>query len=297
MFDLIEEKNLPANWDSYSLEERLQYLNRQEAAKQIRTFDYPLDSSKLSRKNPTVNDKYIFLIKVFFAIREECHRGNLGTTSKGQLKELKSIEKFEKVFMLRFTNCRPQFFSFKKAAELTGLTLEDINNIKAKPDGKYEGIRFDITDFFNLIEETTKADWEQDIYSATLFDSDLERLLYRDFFYQDKIMQLKQHYCFRKLCTYENERTNPNKIEYAELTSEGKQLPACNLPAWYIHFRHGTFDELKRKEQLVAFFNNYDDRYDSNVEYQIEPATEEQIKVHQSWKNNKQVIKENLNGK
>jgi len=297
MFDLIEEeKNLPANWDSYTLEEKLQYLDKQEAAKQVRTFDYPLDSSKLSRKNPTVNDKYIFLIKVFFAVREECHRGNLGTTSKGKLKELKSIEKFEKVFMLRFTNCRPQFFSFKKAAELTGLTLENINNIKAKPDSKYEGIRFDITDFFNLIEETTKADWEQDIYSATLFDSDLERLLYIDVFYQDKIMQLKDHYCFRKLCTYENERTNPNKVEYAELTLKDKQLPACNLsacnlPAWYIHFRYGTFDELKRKEQLVAFFNNYDDKYDSNVEYIVEPATKEQIDVHRSWKNNKQVRK------
>jgi hypothetical protein len=286
MFDTIES-TLPANWDSYTLEERLQYLDRQEASKQVRTFDYPLDNSKLSRKNPTVNDKYINLIKAFFAIREECHRGNLGTTSKSQLKELKSIEKFEKVFMLRFTNCRPQFYSFKKAAELTGLALEDINNIKAKPNGNYEGIRFDITDFFKLIEETTKTDWEQDIYSATLFDSDLERLLYRDVFYQDKMMQLKEHYCFRKLCTYENERTNPNKVEYAELTSEDK-----SLPDWYIHFRYGTFDELKRKEQLVAFFNNYDDRYDSNVDYQVESATQEQIEVHKSWKN-----KERTHGK
>lgn len=248
-----------------------------------KSFDHPLDSNKLSRKNPTVNDKYITLLKVFFAIREGCHKGNLGTNSKGKLKDLKSIEKFEKVFMLRFTNCRPQFYSFKKAAELTGLTVEDMHKIEAKPtydelgNKKYQGIRFDITDFFSLIEEPTKADWEQDIYATTLFTTKEESLIYRDIFYQDKMMQLKEHYCIRRLFTYESERVNPSSIDYAELTPEGKLLPD-----WFVHFKQDTFKTLKRKEQLVAFFNNYDERYDSTVDYQVGKPTQEAITIHLS---------------
>ena len=279
MFEVIETNTLPDNWDNYTLEERLRYIDKEEAKKEVRTFDFPLSNSKISRKNPTVNNKYINLIKIFFAIKEECNKGNLGLTSKDKVKELKSIEKYEKVFMLRFTNSRPQFFSFKKAAELTGLSLEDINNIRAKLNNKYEGIRFDISDFYNLIEEDTKSKWEKEIELNTLFDSELEKVIYRDIFYLNKIMELKEHYCFRKLCTYEDERNNVNKIEYAELTPKGKPLPDL-----YIHFREGTFYELKRKEQLVAFFNNYDDKYDSTLYYEIELASHEQIEVHRNWK-------------
>lgn len=331
----------PDNWQELTKKELQKY---EQSLHFDKSFDHPLDRNKLSKKNPTVNDKYITLLKVFFAIREECHKGNLGTNSKGELKNLKSIEKFEKVFMLRFTNCRPQFYSFKKAAELTGFTVEDMQNIRAKEDifSKYsqerkqlqfteldilvelshnttkeklqtnqenllmlsqkipsqvvtnllnytnkfikeyfkysqptEGIRFDITDFFNLVEENTKADWEQDIYSATLFDNTEEKAIYRDIFYQDKMMQLKEHYCFRRLFTYENDRTNPTEVEYAQLTTEGKQLPD-----WFVHFKQNTFQTLKRKEQLVAFFNNYDEKYDANVDYQIEKPTQEAIEIH-----------------
>jgi hypothetical protein len=328
-----------------------------------KSFDHPVVSNKVNRNNSTVNDKYIFLIKVFFAVREECFKGNFGITTKGELKQLQSIEKFEKVFMLRFTNSRPQFYSFKKAVELTGLTLEDINNIRAKEDifNKYnslrstlfsvseivdlilpeisyktpkeqlqaskeslysylrlakdnleatttantliellskfinnyygysqegnEGIRFDINSFFELIENSTKEDWDKEIEGLTLFSTNEESKVMADMFYQEKMMELKEHYAFRKLCTYESQRLNPSNIDYANLTTEGKLLPD-----WYVHFKQNTYFTLLRKEQLVAFFNNYDDRYNNlpaDYKFTLEPATQETINAHKSWTNRK----------
>lgn len=321
-----------------------------------KSFDHPVVENKVSRKNPTVNNKYINLLKVFFAIREECHKGNLGINTKGELKQLQSIEKFEKVFMLRFTNSRPQFYSFKKAAELTELTLEDINNIRAKeniftqysilrstlfpvseivdlilPEISYktpkeqlqsskeslysylslisnnqqaintanqlidllnkfiknyyiysqegnEGIQFNINSFFELIEESTKKNWSKELEGLTLFSTTEETNIVTDMFYQEKMMELKDHFAFRKLFTYESERKKTNKIDYAELTSEDKILPD-----WYVHFKQDTFKYLKRKEQLVAFLNNYDDRYSqlpTNYQFNLQAASQEAINIH-----------------
>ena len=321
-----------------------------------KSFDHPLNQTKLSRKNPTVNDKYITLLKVFFTIREECHKGNLGTTTKGELKQLQSIEKFEKVFMLRFSNSRPQFYSFKKAAELTGLTLEDINNIRAKEDifnqynnlrptlfpvseivdlilpeisyktpkeqlqsskesldsylklakdnleaittantliellSKFiknyygysqegnEGIRFDINSFFDLLEDSTKESWNKELEGLTLFSTTEETNIVTDMFYLEKIMELKEHYAFRRFFTYESERKKVDKVEYAELTPSDKVLPD-----WYVYFKQDTFKCLKRKEQLVAFLNNYDDRYSelsTDYKFDLPAASQEAINVH-----------------
>jgi hypothetical protein len=321
-----------------------------------KSFDHPLDETKLSRRNPTVNDKYITLLKVFFAIREECHKGNLGTNTKGELKQLQSIEKFEKVFMLRFTNSRPQFYSFKKAVELTGLTLENINNIRAKEDifnqynnlrptlfpvteivdlilpeisyktpneqlqsskeslysylklakdnleatttantlinllSKFiknyygysqegnEGIRFDINSFFELIEDSTKESWGKELEGLTLFSTTEETNIVTDMFYQEKMMELKEHYAFRKLFTYESERKRTDKVDYAELPPVNKVLPD-----WYVYFKQDTFKHLKRKEQLVAFLNNYDDRYSelpTDYQFNLPAASKEAINVH-----------------
>lgn len=321
-----------------------------------KSFDNPVVENKVSRKNPTVNNKYINLLKVFFTIREECHKGNLGINTKGELKQLQSIEKFEKVFMLRFTNSRPQFYSFKKAAELTGLTLEDINLIRAKEDiftqynsvrpilfpvseivdlilpeisyknsieqlqaskeslysylklakdnleatetantlitllNKFiknyyvysqegnEGIRFDINSFFELIEDSTKERWDSELKGLTLFSTTEETNIVTDMFYQEKMMELKDHFAFRKLFTYESERKRTNKVDYAELTSKDKILPD-----WYVHFKQDTFKCLKRKEQLVAFLNNYDDRYSqlpTDYQFDLQLASQEAINVH-----------------
>ena len=246
-----------------------------------KSFDHPVVSNKVNRNNSTVNDKYIFLIKVFFAVREECFKGNLGTTTKGDLKQLQSIEKFEKVFMLRFTNSRPQFYSFKKASEVSGLTLAQINNIKAKSNGKYEGIRFDINTLLDLIEPSTKVNWDKDISKLTVFSTTEETNVVTDMFYLEKMMELSEHYAFRKLCTYESQRLNPSNIDYANLTVEGKLLPD-----WYVHFKQDTYFTLLRKEQLVAFFNNYDDIYNSlptDYQFTLEPATQETINAHKLY--------------
>lgn len=265
----------PDNWQELNLQ------GKPFPTTQIdKSFDHPVVSNKVNRNNSTVNDKYIFLIKVFFAVREECFKGNLGTNTKGDLKQLQSIEKFEKVFMLRFTNSRPQFYSFKKASEVSGITLTQINNIKAKDNGKYEGIRFDINTLLDLIEPATKVNWDKDISELTVFSTTEETAVVTDMFYLEKMMELREHYAFRRLCTYESQRLNPNNIDYGNLTPENKVLPD-----WYVYFKQDTFFTLLRKEQLVAFFNNYDDRYNNlptKYQFTLEPATQETINAHKA---------------
>ena len=91
-------------------------------------------------------------------------------------------------------------------------------------------------------------------------------------------MELKEHYAFRKLFTYESGRKRTDKVDYAELPPVNKVLPD-----WYVYFKQDTFKHLKRKEQLVAFLNNYDDRYSelpTDYQFNLPAASKEAIYVH-----------------
>ena len=236
-------------------------------------------SSKITKKNFKGNDKYINTIKIFFTLREQCYLGNFGVDKKGENKQLQSIEKFGTVFLLRFTNSRPQFYSFKKASELTNISLEDIKGVEGdltKP-GIPNSVRFDLNYLLNLLEEYTKESWESAIKELTIFSNKEESLVMQDMYYQEKMLELKEHTAIRRLFTYETDRVKA-KLNYAELTPVGK-----DLPDWFIHFKLDTYKKLTRKEQLVAHFNEYGNKFNFNTNYEVGQPSSTDIKAHQYY--------------
>lgn len=236
-------------------------------------------SSKITKKNYKGNDKYINLLKIFFTLREQCILGNFGVDKNGNPKQLQSIEKFAKVFLLRFNNSRPQFYSFTKAASLTNIPLEEITGVKDDPTqpGIPNSVRFDLNYLLNLLEEYTKEKWETEVKELTIFETPNQTLLLQDVFYQEKILELKEHTALRRLFTYETDRSI-DKLSYAELTPLDKELPE-----WFIHFKLDTYKKLTRKEQLVAYFNEYDNLFDFSKNYQVSEPSETDIKAHQYY--------------
>jgi hypothetical protein len=222
--------------------------------------------------------KYVNLIDAFFNIKEACMRGELGVNHKGEHKLLLSIERFAKVFLLRFYNSRPQFYSFKKA----GIGLETLNLIPY-------GLRFDIEEVFGLLEPTTKLAWNSEIESSyTIFSSTQEIAEVTCNILSSKLLPLQAYYCLRRLFTYETDRAKPS-IDYAPLTESG-----AILPNWFLHFKQGHYEKLGRKEQAIAYLNDYNTRYKEvlslnpsafNYIEDIRPTTEE-VKIHKmfSWK-------------
>ena len=192
--------------------------------------------------------KYINLLNAFFEIKELSIQGKLGINTKGEIKQVKSIEKFAKVFLLRFYNSRPQFYSFTKV----NLTLIEVKTIP-------NGLRFDLEDIYSLLESNTNNYWKYEIESLSSFANLEETATITCEFIKSNLLPLKDYYCIRRMFTYEDDRKE-NRVEYAELTPEGKYLPD-----WFIQFKQGRFDKLTRKEQLVAFFNDYHTRYSERL--------------------------------
>jgi hypothetical protein len=115
------------------------------------------------------------------------------------------------------------------ASELAGIPVE---NLKEMPIS----LQFDLDYFYKLIEPSTKLAWQR---TVTL----------------SRILEVSEYYTMRRLFTYEADRVN-SKREYAELTPKGKLLPD-----WFVLFKSGRYERLTRKEQAVAYFNQYNDLY------------------------------------
>lgn len=224
-------------------------------------------------------EKYTNLINIFFSLKELIMLGKLGYTTKGEVKQIKSIEKFAKVFLIRFHNSRPEFYSFKKASGLTNISIKKIQELPNL-------LRFELEDLFNLLEWKTKEAWRVDMEATTLFSSGKELATSICEYYKNKILELQNYYCIRRLFTYEEDRLN-NKVEYAQLTPD-----RAKLPNWFLLFKADKFDKLTRKEQLVAYFNEYHNRYSEIMSQnpeefewvnELQPSSED-IKVHKFFR-------------
>ena len=263
--------------DQQAIFQHLEFeLKQQAIQKDKNIFGY---SSKITKKNFKGNDKYINLIKIFFTLREQCVLGNFGVDKKGNPKQLQSVEKFAKVFMLRFTNSRPQFYSFSKASKLANVSVEDITGVESDTNnpGIPNSVRFDLNYLLDLLEDYTKDNWRSEIADLTIFETDSQTQLLQDVFYQEKMLELKEHTAIRRLFTYETDRAVV-KPDYAELTPEGKELPD-----WFVHFKLDTYKKLTRKEQLVAHFNQYDSKFDFANTYEVNEPSSTDIKAHHHY--------------
>ena len=209
--------------------------------------------------------QYYALIKIYFAIRLHFPK-----------KEVSSVEKTEKAIMVRFNGALPTCLTFKKVEELVeqyqSIPLENLEDISI-------GLRFTFLDLVKMIEPATLSNIK------CLVEGALNPLQEECDYYLKKAWELKDYYCIRRLCTYETDREK-EAIDYANLSKKDELLPL-----WFLWYKAGTFEKLTRKEQLVAYLNDYNDIYQREMEKDVRVfqyverwrPSNEQIEIHRKF--------------